>query len=80
MLVPAIDHLIVMGSHVGDRVWNAAMNCIDALTSDIAESKFQNFHAWITAIVEQFTGLGINIAQVFRNNRQVTQGFLDSSE
>ena len=69
MLVPAIDHLIVMGSHVGDRVWNTTMNCIDALTSDIAEPKFQNFHAWITAIVEQFTGLSIDIAQIFCDNR-----------
>ena len=69
MLVPAIDHLIVMGSHIGYRVWNAAVDRINALTSDIAESKFQNFHAWITAIVEQFTGLSIDIAQIFCDNR-----------
>ena len=72
ILIPAIDHFIVMGSHIGDRIWNAAVNCIDALARYIAEPKFQDFHAWVATVIEQFTGLGIDIAQVFCDNRKIS--------
>lgn len=77
---PAAERHIIMRARVGNAVGRGVVLGQIGALGIIVKGKLQYFHARIAGILQQLPHFRCHKAQIFRNDRQVAQCFLDSLE
>ena len=76
---PAVDRLVVVGTHIGDAVHGVAVGAVLAPVAAV-KAEFQNLHAGIAALAQQVVDVLCQKAQILGNNTRFTELFLDGSK